>query len=198
MVGATGGAASSACHCVRNLQRPKCAPPAYLGSDPGWGQSPSQMCTLLHTSVHEKMGAWGQTPGGVSRRHKCARPAYVPAVGQIPGGIRCWVGSVTVTNVHAFPYLSTRLGAHRGSDPGWGQSPSQMCTGALCWVHTTPVGPPATRLPRAGRRPLPATSSCSCAGPSTARSPTQSACQARRRSTPARRQSRWPPGRHRR
>jgi hypothetical protein len=70
------------------------------GSVPGGGQSPSQLCTPR---------VWGK-PG--------VRPRW---------------GSVAVTNVHApcghvFRRLRCPIVACLGSDPGGGQSPSQMCT----------------------------------------------------------------------
>ena len=106
-----------------------------LGSVPGGGQSPSQMCTLDPRPTNPpQMGpiAWcGQFRDGVSRRHKCARSAHARRTPgpHPPGGVSPRVGSV----------------------PGGGQSPSQMCT-----VRAGVLLSPPSRSSRpcaAGRRP---------------------------------------------
>ena len=106
-----------------------------LGSVPGGGQSPSQMCTLDPRPTNPpQMGpiAWcGQSRDGVSRRHKCARSAHARRTPgpHPPGGVSPRVGSV----------------------PGGGQSPSQMCT-----VRAGVLLSPPSRSSRpcaAGRRP---------------------------------------------
>ncbi len=113
-------------------RRHKCARLACgenLGSDPGGGQSPSQMCTPLVGTYFADFGArllpaWGQTPVGVSRRHKCARHACGKTWGQTPVGVsrrhkcarplrgRCIAADLTCT----YP-LGMRLTWLRGLGP---------------------------------------------------------------------------------
>ena len=72
---------------------------------------------------------WGQSPVGVSRRHKCARSTHaqpiLPRWGQSRGVVNSGMGSVAVTNVHAQRMRGARLTPTRrvGSVPRWGQSP---------------------------------------------------------------------------
>ena len=73
--------------------------------------------------------SWGQSPVGVSRRHKCARSTHaqpiLPRWGQSRGVVSSGMGSVAVTNVHAQRMRGARPAPTRrvGSVPGWGQSP---------------------------------------------------------------------------
>ncbi len=72
---------------------------------------------------------WGQSPVGVSRRHKCARSTHaqpiLPRWGQSRGVVSSGMGSVAVTNVHAQRMRVARPAPTRrvGSVPRWGQSP---------------------------------------------------------------------------
>ena len=99
-----------------------------LGSVPGGGQSPSQMCTLDPRPTNPpQMGpiAWcGQFRDGVSRRHKCARSAHARRTPgpHPPGGVSPRWGSVADTHVHgasgrafvtAFAVLLTLRGGRR-------------------------------------------------------------------------------------
>ena len=71
----------------------------------------------------------GQSPVGVSRRHKCARSTHaqpiLPRWGQSRGVVSSGMGSVAVTNVHAQRMRGARPAPTRrvGSVPRWGQSP---------------------------------------------------------------------------
>ena len=73
--------------------------------------------------------SWGQSPVGVSRRHKCARSTHaqpiLPRWGQSRGVVSSGMGSVAVTNVHAQRMRGARPAPTRrvGSVPRWGQSP---------------------------------------------------------------------------
>ena len=76
---------------------------------------------------------------------RCQQAKTTPAAGFTVHGVSPRWGSVAVTNVHArpTPNQSSPDGANRvvWSVPGWGQSPSQMCTLSACAAHARP--PPA-------------------------------------------------------
>jgi len=102
---------------------------------------------------------WGQSPVGVSRRHKCARSTHaqpiLPRWGQSRGVVSSGMGPVTVTNVHAQRMRgacpSGGVSPRVGSVPGGGQSPSQMCTVRVGVLLSPPSR--SSRPCAAGRRP---------------------------------------------